>query len=419
MSAPDRRRAVHWRHAPRPWAAGGSPVGTAAAAGAAMPAAVAATPAAVAAAAAACPASSCAPPSVAHCAVLASIERSVSCTLGAGVIGAAGFPSRHKAVHAPALAAAGDVVPHPASGRPNRLQLRAYGRALRLRGGRPRCDRGTRRGRFQRRGGRSRASRPRAADGFESGRKRGRIGARDLRVRGCARKAGGAAGRRRRHRAGRRDRRGRCRHAALGRGRFQPARRRNRFHVRARRRAAARLRPRLRVGFHSVGREYRPFWRGAIELTVCAVVGWTMSSSRCNAARQVGDARASSSLTSRASLTPNDVSTHAANCRQPMPVSQQPGEEQHDHRDRRADRAEHVGEACRETRGRAFVSVARQRVSVQLATNTAAKPSHRRIEPRPASPTPPGSIACTRRQKRRRNQTAEMPNQPKTTVCML
>ncbi|WP_279608690.1 hypothetical protein [Burkholderia contaminans] len=56
-----------------------------------MPAAVAATPAAVAAAAAACPASSCAPPSVAHCAVLASIERSVSCTLGAGVIGAAGF----------------------------------------------------------------------------------------------------------------------------------------------------------------------------------------------------------------------------------------------------------------------------------------------------------------------------------------
>ncbi|VWC37660.1 hypothetical protein BSE24067_06785 [Burkholderia seminalis] len=58
-------------------------------------------------------------------------------------------------------------------------------------------------------------------------------------------------------------------------------------------------------------------------------------------------------------------------------------------------------------------------VSVQLATNTATKPSHRRIEPRPASPPPPGSIACTRRQKRRRNQTAEMPNQPKTTVCML
>ncbi|WP_208448246.1 hypothetical protein [Burkholderia cepacia] len=74
------------------------PVGTvgmvdaAADAGAATPAAATATPAAVAAAAAACPASAdCAPPSVAHCAVLASIERSVSCTLGAGAIGAAGF----------------------------------------------------------------------------------------------------------------------------------------------------------------------------------------------------------------------------------------------------------------------------------------------------------------------------------------
>ncbi|WP_420480864.1 hypothetical protein [Burkholderia lata] len=77
--------------APRPWGAEAIPVGMAAAAGAAMPAAAAATPATVAAAAAACPASSCAPPSVAHCAVLASIERSVSCTLGAGVIGAAGF----------------------------------------------------------------------------------------------------------------------------------------------------------------------------------------------------------------------------------------------------------------------------------------------------------------------------------------
>ncbi|WFN19215.1 hypothetical protein [Burkholderia contaminans] len=69
---------------------GAIPVGTAAAAGAAMPVAAAVTPATVAAAAA-CPASSCAPASVAHWAVLASIERSVSCTLGAGVIGAAGF----------------------------------------------------------------------------------------------------------------------------------------------------------------------------------------------------------------------------------------------------------------------------------------------------------------------------------------
>ncbi|UIY58463.1 hypothetical protein LZ568_13630 [Burkholderia cepacia] len=87
--------------AARPWVAAAIPVGTvgmvdaAADAGAATPAAATATPATpatVAAAAAACPASAgCAPPSVAHCAVLASIERSVSCTLGAGAIGAAGF----------------------------------------------------------------------------------------------------------------------------------------------------------------------------------------------------------------------------------------------------------------------------------------------------------------------------------------
>nr|WP_321882336.1 hypothetical protein [Burkholderia cepacia] len=88
----------------RPWVAAAIPAGTvgtvgtagmvdaAADAGAATPAAATATPATVAAAAAACPASAgCAPPSVAHCAVLASIERSVSCTLGAGAIGAAGF----------------------------------------------------------------------------------------------------------------------------------------------------------------------------------------------------------------------------------------------------------------------------------------------------------------------------------------
>ncbi|UKD10689.1 hypothetical protein L3V59_13560 [Burkholderia aenigmatica] len=109
----------------RPWVADAIPVGTAAAAGAAMPAAAAAIPATVAAAAAACPASAdCALSSVAHCAVLASIERSVSCTLGAGVIGAAGFPSMHTAARAPVLAAPGDVVPHPTAGRPNRLLRR-------------------------------------------------------------------------------------------------------------------------------------------------------------------------------------------------------------------------------------------------------------------------------------------------------
>ncbi|MBR8458059.1 hypothetical protein K6W17_08640 [Burkholderia dolosa] len=52
-----------------------------------MPLAVAAAaPAAVA-----ITSTGCAPASAAHCAVLASIERSVSCTLGAGVIGVAGF----------------------------------------------------------------------------------------------------------------------------------------------------------------------------------------------------------------------------------------------------------------------------------------------------------------------------------------
>lgn len=69
-----------------------NPFDTAAETGAATLPAAAATPATVAAAAAACVGSlGCPLPSVAHCAVLASIERSVSCTLGAGVIGAAGF----------------------------------------------------------------------------------------------------------------------------------------------------------------------------------------------------------------------------------------------------------------------------------------------------------------------------------------
>ena len=35
------------------------------------------------------------------------------------------------------------------------------------------------------------------------------------------------------------------------------------------------------------------------------------------------------------------------------------------------------------------------------------------------APTPPGSTDFTRRHKRGRNQTADPPNQPKTTVCML
>ena len=57
--------------------------------------------------------------------------------------------------------------------------------------------------------------------------------------------------------------------------------------------------------------------------------------------------------------------------------------------------------------------------SVQLATRTQIKPSQSRIVPGPRRPTPPGSTDFTRRHKRGRNQTADPPNQPKTTVCML
>ncbi|MBR8197869.1 hypothetical protein KDW89_18235 [Burkholderia cenocepacia] len=175
-------------------------------------------------------------------------------------------------------------------------------------------------------------------------------------------------------------------------------------------------------GFHTVGREYRPFWRGAIELTVCAVVGCTTSSSRCNALRgRSAIPRASSSPPSRDSLTPNDVSTHAANCRQPMPVSHgKPAKNSTTIATGVPIGPSTWAKPAENAWPSAFVSGPDSGlVSVTLATNTAAKPSHRRIEPRPASPPPPGSIACTRRQKRRRNQTAEMPNQPKTTVCML
>ncbi|WP_330995966.1 hypothetical protein [Burkholderia pseudomultivorans] len=59
--------------------------------GAAMPFPVAAIPATPTAAAPAASPGCCAPAIAAHCAVLASIERSVSWTLGAGEIGVAGF----------------------------------------------------------------------------------------------------------------------------------------------------------------------------------------------------------------------------------------------------------------------------------------------------------------------------------------
>nr|WP_321808001.1 hypothetical protein [Burkholderia sp. BCC1993] len=147
-------------------------------------------------------------------------------------------------------------------------------------------------------------------------------------------------------------------------------------------------------GFHNVGREYRPFCRGAIELTVWAVLGCTMSSSRCSALRGRSATPRTSSSTSRASLTPNDVSTHAANCRQPMPVSH----------GRPAKNSTTIAtgvpigpSTCAKPFENAWPSAFESGpdsglVSAQLATNTAAKPSHRRIEPRPASPPPPGSI---------------------------
>nr|WP_193759853.1 hypothetical protein [Burkholderia sp. USMB20] len=221
---------------------------------------------------------------------------------------------------------------------------------------------------------------------------RGRTGARHLAVRGGAREAGRCAGRR------------------GGMALVAPAaaagacdwptsasasRRRDRLGERTRRGLAARLRPRLRIGLpQRRGANTGPFCRGAIELTVWAVVGCTMSSSRCSALRGRSATPRTSSSTSRASLTPNDVSTHAANCRQPMPVSH----------GRPAKNSTTIAtgvpigpSTCAKPFENAWPSAFESGpdsglVSAQLATNTAAKPSHRRIEPRPASPPPPGSI---------------------------
>nr|WP_279607548.1 hypothetical protein [Burkholderia ambifaria] len=149
-------------------------------------------------------------------------------------------------------------------------------------------------------------------------------------------------------------------------------------------------------GFHTVGREYRPFCRGAIELTVWAVVGCTRSSSRCSALRgRSATPRTSSSSTSRASFTPNDVSTHAANCRQPMPVSHgRPAKNSTTIATGVPIGPSTCAKPFENAWPSAFVSGPDNGlVSAQLATNTAAKPSHRRIEPRPARPPPPGSIA--------------------------
>jgi hypothetical protein len=113
------------------------------------------------------------------------------------------------------------------------------------------------------------------------------------------------------------------------------------------------------------------------------------------AARQVGDAAHVVVRDVARELTPNDVSTHAANWRQRMPVS-------------------HGKPASNSTTIATGVPIGPSTwakpaenawpsalvsgpdnglVSAQLATNTAAKPIQRRIEPRPARPPPPGSIA--------------------------
>nr|WP_269467484.1 hypothetical protein [Burkholderia oklahomensis] len=195
--------------------------------------------------------------------------------------------------------------------------------------------------------------------------------------------------------------------------------------------AALRRSPRgASFGFHSVGREKRPFCRGAIELTVCAVVGCTSaarrtrrSSSRCSAARgRSATPRDSSSPRSRAKRIPNDASSHAFTCCQRTPTS-------HGSPTKNSTTIASGVPMCPNTRSKppasawpsAFVvaSPGSAVASVQLATSTQKKPSHSRIEPWPARPPPPGSIALTSRQKRGMNQTAEKPNQPRTTVCML
>nr|WP_198294406.1 hypothetical protein [Burkholderia ubonensis] len=143
-------------------------------------------------------------------------------------------------------------------------------------------------------------------------------------------------------------------------------------------------------GFQSVGRENRPFCRGAIALTVCAVVGWTSparrtrrSSSRCSALRGRSATPRASSSPLRDSRSPNDVSSHAATRCQPMPVSQgSPAKNSTtiasgvpmwpSTRSKPADSAWPSWLASAPDSGL---------VSVQLATNTHAKPSQSRIEP--------------------------------------
>ncbi|KGD30763.1 hypothetical protein DP59_5273 [Burkholderia pseudomallei] len=163
---------------------------------------------------------------------------------------------------------------------------------------------------------------------------------------------------------------------------------------------------------------------------MCAVVGCTSaarrtrrSSSRCSAARgRSATPRGSSSPRSRAKRIPNDASSHAFTCRQRTPTS---------HGSPTTNSAIIANgvptwpNTCSKPRASAWPSAfvvaspVSAVASVQLAVSTPTKPSQSRIEPGPARPPPPGSAALTSRQKRGMNQTAEKPNQPRTTVCML
>ena len=278
-------------------------------------------------------------------------------------------------------------------------------RRARRRADRTRRDRGARCGRLLQRGrGRSRGGRLRP-NGLEPGRQRGWTGARDLCVRGGAREAGGAAGRRGRHCA-RRARCGRCRHPA-GRRRLQPARRRDRLRERTRRCVAARLRPGLRIGF--------PHRRARIP----AVLPWRhrvdgMGGRRLHevvvavqrTARQVGDAAhvvvvdvareldAERRVDPRGELPPADAG-------QPR----QAREEQHDHRDRRADRAEHVREAVRERVAERIRVGARQR-----ARQCAARDEHGREAQPQTNRAAAGEAAATG--QHRLNETPEEKEEP-------
>ncbi|MBA1364977.1 hypothetical protein I5680_08775 [Burkholderia gladioli] len=193
-------------------------------------------------------------------------------------------------------------------------------------------------------------------------------------------------------------------------------------------RRASRAVSRFGSGRHSVGRAKRPLRLGAIELMVFAVEGCTSparrtrrSSSRCRALRgRSATERGSSSSRRepRPRRNPKEASSQSLVVCQSSPNSQG--------RPATSNTTITSGvptwpNTCSKPVASNWpkrsvpASPGRAVASVQLATNTLAKPSHRRIEPPLA---PPGSMPLTSRQTRGMNQTAEIPNQPKTTVCI-